>query len=140
MRKLALLLWLVLAAGAAQAQTQCVVPPGAPATPIIATTAQNTTGGFVLKASPGCLLALYVVNSSTAGVLMVFNSATLPGDGAVTPIHCIPIAASSYQYLNFAPQPPEWYSAGIAVAFSTPATTCSTKTIGSTLFIHGLVQ
>lgn len=138
MRKLGLLLWLVFACSGAQAQTNCLVPSSFPATPVVATTAQNTTGGFALKASPGCLLALYVVNSSTAGYMMIFNSATLPADGAVTPIHCIPISASSYQWLNFAPQPPEWYSAGISAAFST--TGCFTKTISSTLFIHGLVQ
>ncbi len=138
MRKLALALWLVFAASAAQAQGNCVVPAGAPATPVVSTSAQATAGGLVLKASPGCLIAVYLVNSSTAGYLMLFDSATIPANGAVTPIHCIPIAASSYQWLSFAPQPPEWYSTGMSLAFST--TGCFTKTVGAVLFMHGLVQ
>ena len=138
MKRLALALWLVFAASAAQAQQNCLVPPAAPATPVVASSAENTAGGKILKAAPGCLLALYVVNSTTAGYLMVFNSTTIPADGAVTPIHCIPIGASSYQWINFAPMPPEWYSAGISIAFST--TGCFTKTVSAALFMRGLVQ
>lgn len=138
MRKLALALWLVFAASAAQAQGQCVVPAGVPATPVVGTSVQVATGGLVLKAAPGCLLALYVVNSTSAGYMLVYNAVAVPSNGAVTPIHCIPIAASSYQWINFAPQPPEWYSTGISVAFST--TGCFTQTISAALFIHGIVQ
>jgi hypothetical protein len=138
MKRLVLALWLVFAATAAQAQGQCLVPIDGAATPVVGTSGQVATGGLILKAAPGCLIAAYLLNSTTAGYLMVFNSITVPADGAVTPIHCIPIAASSYQYLNFAPQPPEWYSTGISVAFST--TGCFTKTVSSALFIHGLVQ
>lgn len=135
MLKLALALSLLAFATPALAQQNCVVPPGGPATPVVSAAAE---GGHVLKASPGCLLAVYVTISSTAGYLMVFNSTTVPADGAVTPIECIQVAASTSIGLNFAPQPPEWYSTGIAVAFST--TGCFTKTVSATAFFHGLVQ
>lgn len=131
---LALALWAFTSFGAL-AQTQCVVPANAAATPVVSASAE---GSHVLKASSGCLLAAYVYNSGAAAFLMIFNSATVPADGAVTPIQCIPVAAASYQYINFAPQPPEWYSTGISAAIST--TGCFTKTVGSGAFFHALVQ
>lgn len=125
----------MLYAHGAHAQTNCVVPANAAATPIVSTAAE---GSRVLKASKGCLLSLYVYNSGAAAFLMVFNSITVPADGAVTPIECIPVGSASYQFLNFAPQPPEYYSTGISAAIST--TGCFTKTVGSGAFFHAIVQ
>lgn len=119
----------------ARAQTQCVVPAGAPATPVVST---STTGSLVLKASPGCLLAAYVTSGGTAGYFMQFNSTTVPADGTVAPRNCVYVPANTTIGLNWAPQPPEWNSAGISVAFST--TGCQTKTLTGISFIHGLVQ
>lgn len=121
----------------AWAQSQVTVPPNAPATPVVSATAE---GSHVLKPSPGALLAFYVTSSSgAAGFILIFNSTTIPADGAVTPIECIPITAGpSYAYANFAPQPPEWYSTGISAAYST--TGCFTKTVSSGAFFHALVQ
>lgn len=135
MRGLALALWSLLLLGSAQAQTQFIVPPNAPATPVVSSALE---GSHILKAGPGTLYALYVVNGASAGYLMTFNSTTVPADGAVTPIECVPVAASSYQFINFAPQPPEFYSLGIVAVFSTSG--CFTKTISATAFFHGIVQ
>lgn len=133
-------LWLVLAflvgmSLPAFAQQNCVVPAGNPATPIVSTAVEAS---HVLKATPGCLIAVYVTPQTTAGFLLVFNSATVPADGAVTPQDCIQVPASITNYLNWAPQPPEWFSVGISVAFST--TGCFTKTGNASGFFHGLVQ
>lgn len=135
MKRLLLSAALCLWASCAFAQTQCVVPAGAPATPVISAAAE---GSHILKASPGCLLATYVYNSGAAAFLMIFNSKTVPADGAVTPIECVPVASASYQFINFAPLPPEWFSTGISAAIST--TGCFTKTVGSGAFFHALVQ
>ena len=138
MRKLAIGLGLLLgltSAALAQSPTQCVVPATAGATPVVSASAE---GSHVLKASPGCLLGAYVYNSGAAAFLMVFNSKTVPADGAVTPVECIPVASASYQFVNFAPLPPEWFSTGISAAIST--TGCFTKTVGSGAFFHALVQ
>jgi hypothetical protein len=130
------LILLFASLGPALAQTQCVVPAGAPATPVVSAAAE---GSHILKASPGCLLSLYVYNSGAAAFLMVFNSKTVPADGAgQTPIECVPVAAASYNFINFAPLPPEWFSTGISAAIST--TGCFTKTVGSGAFFHALVQ
>lgn len=137
MKKLALAfgIWLALASGAF-AQTNCLVPSTFPGTPVVTTTLE---GSHVLKASPGCLISAYVYNAGTAAFFMVFNATTLPANGAVAPLECIPVAAASYQYLNFAPQPPEFYSTGITTAISTGAN-CLTLTVGSGAWFHALVQ
>lgn len=135
MRGLVLALWSLLLLGAAQAQSNFIVPPNAPATPVVSSALE---GSHILKGSPGTLYALYVVNGASSGYLMTFNSTTVPADGAVTPVECVPVAASSYQFINFAPQPPEFYSVGIVAVFST--TGCFTKTISATAFFHGIIQ
>lgn len=136
MMKILVLLSALLLPQAALAQGNCVVPANAAATPVVSAVLE---GSHVLKAGPGCLLAAYaVVDSTTAGYILVFNSTTVPANGAVTPVHCIPIAVSSYNFINFAPQPPEWYSAGITIVFS--STGCFTKTISAHAFFHALVQ
>ena len=136
MKKLLLALALLGLASPAIAQSQCVVPANAPATSIVSTSLE---GSHVLKASPGCLLSGYVYNAGAAAFLMVFNSNTLPSNGAVASIECVPVAAASYQYINFAPQPPEWYSTGITMAISTGAD-CLHLTVGSGAWFHALVQ
>ena len=135
MRKLLLAFGLTLWATLAQAQTQCLVPVAGPATPVVSAAAE---GSHILKASPGCLLATYVTIGATGGYLMIFNSTTVPADGAVTPVECIQVAASTTGWENWAPLPPEYFSLGIVAVFST--TGCFTKTIGSSVFFHGIVQ
>lgn len=104
-------------------------------TPVVSGSAESS---HVLKATPGNLYGVYLSNPSASGFLLVFNSASVPGDGAVTPIHCIPINAANVAYVNFTPGPPEVYSTGISVALS--STGCFTKTTSPTGFFHGYVQ
>lgn len=131
------LLFLALGFAPAQAQTQCLVPAAAPATPVVSAVVE---GSHILKATPGCLLAVYgTIDSTTVGWLMTFNSTTVPADGAVTPIECVYISSAPGSVgLNFAPLPPEWYSVGIVVVFS--STGCFTKTVSAHGFFHGLIQ
>lgn len=135
MKKLWLALVFAILSGLAPARAQ-VVPPNAAATPVVSAAAE---GSHVLKASPGNLYALYVVDTgAVAGFIMVFNATTAPANGAVTPIHCVPVSASGYNFLNFAPQPPEFYSIGIVAVYS--STGCFTKTTSATAFFHAIVQ
>ncbi len=69
---------------------------------------------------------------------MLFNSKTVPADGAVTPVECIQVQANTTIAANWAPQPPEWFSLGIVAVFST--TGCFTKTESATAFLHGIIQ
>jgi hypothetical protein len=132
---LAGLILLLASLSPALAQTNCVVPAGNPATPVVSAAAE---GSHILKAAPGCLIAIYATPGATAGYLMVFNSKTVPADGAVTPIECIQVQANTTIAASWAPQPPEYFSSGIVAVFST--TGCFTKTISATAFLHALVQ
>lgn len=130
---LAVIIWWIISPS--HAQTACSVPPNAPGTPIVST---QTEGSHVLKAGPGCIISGYVTVAGTAGFLMIFNSTTVPSDGAVTPQNCVEVSANQSIGLNWAPQPSEWYSTGISAAFS--STGCFTKTTSATAFFHALVQ
>lgn len=109
-------------------------------TPIVSSAAES---GHILKASAG---SLYSINttalSATAGFVMVFNSATVPADGAVAPVLCFPIAATGaagFLSINYNPGPPGAFGTGISVAIS--STGCTTKTaIASGAWFTGAVQ
>ncbi len=100
-----------------------------PLTPVATTVA---SGSQVAKTTAGRLYGLNVVAGASAGFVMVFDSTTVPADGAVTPKKVFPIAANagvSYSWdrgLTFA--------TGIVVVFST--TGPFTKTISATAFIE----
>jgi|ERR1700735_1285908 len=134
----ALLIFFGLASAAlAQSPTQCLVPANAGATPVVSASLES---GHVLKAGPGCILSGYVtIDSTSVGWLMLFNSKTVPADGAVTPQDCVYITTNPGSIgLNWAPLPPEWFSTGISAAFS--STGCFTKTASAHAYFHALVQ
>ena len=87
-------------------------------------------GSHVLKASAGSLYSLYCL-ASVAGYLMTFNATTVPADGAVTPVECIPVGAGQVASIDFGAAP-DAYSTGIVAVFST--TGPFTKTISGTAF------
>ena len=103
--------------------------------------APATTSQAVFKASPGNLYSTYAT-ATTAGWLMIFNSTTVPGNGAVTAgvasgnlQDCIYVSANSSVAINYAPMPPEVFSVGISAVFS--STGCATLTLSTNAFIHG---
>jgi hypothetical protein len=96
----------------------------------IATSA--VSGGLVVKATAGNLYGLNIATGATAGYLMVFNSATVPADGAVTPIKCFQIAANTSIDLPYR-SAPLGFTTGISAAFS--STGCFTKTTSATAFM-----
>ncbi len=116
---------------------------GNPTTAVSSVTG-SAAPSLILKAAAGHLIAAYA-NCTAACWLMIFNSATVPGDGATTAgtasgglQDCIPIAAAGVGGVNYAPQPLEFFSVGITAVIS--STACGTKTAASTGFIHGTVQ
>lgn len=95
-------------------------------------------GSHVLKASAGNLYDAYVTTGTTPGYLMTFNATSAPADGAVTPIDCIQAPPSQTTALFTLASPPEVFSTGITIVFST--TGCFTKTVSATVFFHGRIQ
>jgi hypothetical protein len=104
-------------------------------TPIVSAAAESS---HVLKASAGNLYSVYVTTGATAGYLMVFNATSAPADGAVTPIECAAVPASSTTSVSYLPGPMGVFSTGITAVFST--TGCFTKTASATAFFHGLIK
>lgn len=90
-------------------------------------------GSLILKASAGNLYGYDVCSGASAGYLMVFDSATVPADGTVTPkrVHAIAANASLSRSFN----PPIRCASGITLVFST--TGAFTKTISATAFLAG---
>lgn len=102
-------------------------------TPVVTSAA---AANLVVKASAGNLYQIELTSGAAAGYLLVFNSATAPADGTVTPIYCKSVAATSSIELNFSP--PAAFATGITASFST--TGCFTKTASATAFISALAK
>lgn len=111
--------------------------PACSGTPVVSSASEGT---HILKASAGSLCAVYAQNlTSTPGFLAILNSATVPADGAITPLACVQIPANGTASLNFGLGSNSIYSSGIT-AILTSAATCFTKTTGSLSgFIAGQV-
>lgn len=103
---------------------------GAAATPsgYASATAES---GHVIQASATNAYRLYAY-STVAGLLMTFNSTTVPADGAVTPVECMPVNAGGFAAHDMQ-DIPDRYGTGLSVAFST-GTNCFSKTASATAF------
>lgn len=122
--------------------TNVVIQPTSTAsagiTPVVSSSAENN---HVLKNAAGNLYSVYAVNqTSTPGLLMVFNATTAPADGAVTPLACTPLSANGVASINNKSGPPQVYGTGITAVVSS-GTNCFNKTTGTvTAFFSGDVQ
>lgn len=142
-RILALLLALVLPQPAF-AQNVVVIPTSNKDLGLASTVANNVTS-LIIKATPGNLYSIYATNlTSTAGFLILVNSATVPSTGALTAstvLDCIPLQSADVSSINYAPSPPAYYSTGIVALVSSSSGTgaCTTYTTGTiTAYIHGV--
>jgi hypothetical protein len=102
-------------------------------TPVVSSAAE---GSKVLKASAGNLYAYQVTTGAAAGYVMLFNATSAPADGAVTPVKCVAVPATST--VGVTVSPPEYFSTGITAVFST--TGCFTKTVSNTAMFSGDVK
>ncbi len=103
--------------------------------PIVSAAAESS---HVLKVGAGNLYSAYVTTGNVTGFLMVFDATAAPGDGAVTPKQCVQASANSTSGLTFQSGPPESYTTGVVLVFS--STGCSTKTASATAWFHGAVK
>lgn len=130
----------LLASMPARAQ-QAPTPTSSPVIGITGKTSTAAEASHILKGAPGNLYSVYATNlTTTAGFLIVVNSPTVPGTGTLTGatvLDCVPPPASGAASINYGPNPPKVYSAGI-VALLSSANTCYTFTNGTiTGFISG---
>lgn len=101
---------------------------------VVVSTALET--GHVIKNAAGNLYGLTVTTTSAAGMVLIHNSPTVPGAGAVTPIDFYQVPAASTVVLGW--NPPLYCSTGCSVSFTT-ATTPFTQTNSSTAAFSGQV-
>lgn len=108
----------------------------APTSDVLATPTSTETAaaasGFLAKAGAGNLYAVECSNDTTAGYLMVFDSATLPANGVVTPKKIYVMAANSSLRVAF--NPPIRMTNGIAVRYSTTGNYNLTA-LGTNIFV-----
>ena len=102
------------------------------ATPVVSSALET---GHVLKASAGSLSSFQANTTTVGGWIMLFNSATVPADGAVTPIKWWQVGPNTT--LGVGCSPAIACAAGISVAFST--TGPFTKTGSATAVFSGEV-
>ena len=82
------------------------------------------------------LLGINVTSTTVSGYIMLFDSATVPADGAVTPLRCMPLTGQTPTGIEYGwRQAPLLFSSGVVVVFS--STGCYTKTASATVFISG---
>lgn len=84
--------------------------------------------GRVIVAAPGTLAAIFITASTVSGYMMVFDSITVPADGAVVPKLCVYVSANNTVGFTY----PTSFATGISVAFST--TGCFAKAASATAF------
>lgn len=111
-------------------------------TAIVPTVSAALENSHVLLASAGKLYSVYA-SSLTGGAtsnLLIFDAASAPVDGAVTPKVCVPFSSLGIASANYQGIPPGSFTTGITAVVSSAAS-CFTKTTGvTTAFISGLVQ
>lgn len=146
---LSLVFALMLLAGVANAQSAMNVQPGyltitsCPGgnTPCYkaSTNPVNSASGeasHVMKASAGVLYGFSVTTGATAGYVLVYNLTSAPSNGAVTPVACYAVPATSTIGVAFTPLPLNM-TTGITLVFS--STGCFTQTTSATAFFMGEV-
>ena len=103
----------------------------APIPPVVSGSAGSN---LVVKAACdpaiGCRLIDFQVTGTVAGYVLVFDAASAPADGAVTPAKCfqVPVGTTGIQWAAN----PLKFSTGIVLVMST--TGCFTKTASATAF------
>ena len=108
-------------------------PSASPTTALSRVFTTAAAGSLIVKASAGNLYGYNIVSGASAGYVMIFDSATVPADGTVTPKLCLAIAANAS--IQADRDVPIRFTSGIAMVFST--TGPFTKTISATAFLAG---
>lgn len=113
------------------------LPTLASAQAITAVQSASAEASHVLATQNKRLVSVYATNhTATAGFLVVLNATSVPADGAITPLDCVPLPASGNASIFYGSRS-KAYNVGI-VAVLTSASSCFTKTTGViTGFISG---
>jgi hypothetical protein len=114
-----------------------LVPSSASANGIAQGQSSALESSHVLKASAGNLYTIDCTTTTVAGYLMLFNAASAPADGAVTPNRWAVVPANSTASIENGIMP-SYYGTGIVAVFS--STGPFTKTASATAAFSWRVQ
>lgn len=106
--------------------------------PIVSVQTAAAASSIIIKAAPGVLNGFSATSSSAAGYVLIYDSATVPSNGSVTPKFCYYVASDpgtvAASWLSY----PVPFVNGIVIAFST--TGCFSQTLSTTAFISAQYQ
>jgi len=123
-----------VAAGTGMGVISTAIAPHSAASGALASSATSVVASsLILKASAGNLYGFNVVSGASAGYLLIYDSATVPADGATTPKRAYVIAANASMSVSF--EIPRRFASGIVLVFST--TGPFLKTASPTAFLSG---
>ena len=112
-------------------ETGHFIPGNSPSSDVINSltpTAVYNASSQIAATSAKNVYSVAIKAGATAGNMMVFNSTTVPADGAVTPQACVPVAANATQIWDATTAGiPERFTTGVVIVFSS-GTSCLTKT------------
>ncbi len=120
-----------------------VVVPSSGAAASVAPLIAGSASSSIVVCSAACnLYDAYVTAGATPGWLLVFNAVAAPSNGATTAgvasgnlQDCIAVPANTTQSLFTGGAPPERFTTGATLTFS--STACATLTLSATAFLHG---
>lgn len=94
----------------------------------------------IIKESAGNLYSLNIITGAASGFLMTFDSETIPADGPVNPVECVPVPANSFAAIRSFGSPPDHYTSGIVAVFSVtgPFTKTTTSSFGNQAYGNNL--
>lgn len=129
-------------AGTTNAWPVITVPSAVAASGLVSVQSSAVETGHVIKAGAGNLYDFNVSADATLAAsqweVLIFNSATVPASGSVTPIKCYIVPAGTTSVSGAFPTP-LYLGTGISMAVSTAAT-CFTKTDSAHGFISADAQ
>lgn len=94
-------------------------------------------GSHVFCTTQCSVWSLEVTSGGAAGYVMTFNATAVPADGAVTPVTCVVLPATSTVSISYESGPSEYMNTGYVAVFST--TGCFTKTASATAFFKARI-
>lgn len=100
--------------------------------PVTSSASAAVETSHVISAVPATMHGILITTGATAGFLLLLNTTTDPGNGAVLPKKCVQVAANQTTALSPDTNTDWLFSVGIVAVFST--TGCYTETQSATAY------
>lgn len=112
-----------------------IIDAGKETSQLVVSATANPTSLVVSAVAGVSLKSALCVGGNSNGWLLIYDSATKPADGAVTPIMALPIASGIAQ--SFSLDYPHLLTNGCTLVFSTTGPFTQTTSVGTCAFLAG---